>query len=215
MRRWLFTVSCLPFFALADQQAPIPAPDDDSIRLSSALNIPTPVFETKNYRFDGFYVGGEVGAAMPSSNMDESFDTGFDIMPKVGYQWDQFRFDITPMYISNGAAQSGVSALDLYVVTGNIYFDVPYSAIPINPRLTPVFGMGVGYFGTGDGSGGNQRPISGQWSYQAIGGLAYRLTLNWYINFTYHYLSWTNGSGSMNLFNFGADYHFGDQASPS
>lgn len=215
MRYWLCAVACLPLFAFADPlNLPSPQDEDDSIRLSSALNVPTPMLDTKNYRFDGFYVGGELGAAVPSSNMDESFATGFDVMPKVGYQWDLFRVDLTPMYINN-SGESGITTLNLYAITGNLYFDVPYSAIPINPRLTPVFGMGVGYFTTGPGTNGNQRPQGNQWAYQAIGGLMYRLTLNWYVNFTYHYLSWSEGSGSMNLFNFGVDYHFGDQTSPS
>lgn len=212
MRYWILAAACLPFFALADDQS---SPGNAPIVLSSALNIPTPIFETKNYRFNGFYIGAEAGAAMPSSNMDESFATGFDVIPKVGYQWSQFRFDLTPMYITNSGEQANVNRLNLYVLTGNLYFDLPYSAIPIDPCLTPVFGFGVGYLGTSSGAGGNQRPQENQWAYQAIGGLMYRLTLNWYINVTYHYLSWTSGSGSMNLFNAGIDYHFGDQTSPS
>ncbi len=208
----LFLVCLLSFLTLstfAAQTNQLPGPSQEEVRYSSALNIPTPTYQQKTYRFDGFYAGGNFGAAMPGGGMESNFNTGFDFVGQLGYQIQQARVELSPIYINNDG-KSGYQPVSLYALMLNGYYDFPYSAVPILPRLTPYIGAGAGFIRASKGQPSVNLPATQSvgWGFQAIGGLSYRITLNWYAQADYRFVTWPDRNGDVNLFNIGFTYHF-------
>jgi len=213
MRRllWVF-IFLFPIFSFSystDQNKMNQPYQSDDVKLSSNLNIPTPTFQVRNYRFNGFYIGFNAGVAAPGGKTFESeFATGADIVPQIGYQLGQGRIEFAPIFTFNDADMPTITNLFTYTMMFNGYYDFPYSAIPISPRLTPYLGIGMGWINETGGDNAQAGPNQTEWAYQFIIGTMYRLTLNWYIQVNYHLMGWPDRGGHFNFFNIGFTYHF-------
>lgn len=206
------TILFFPLLVWADQLAQgqnIRSYQSSAIKPSSNLNIPTPTFQVRNYRFDGFYIGMNAGVANPGEDrFRNEFNTGYDLNPQVGYQIGQGRIELSPIFTYNSAGKKTITTMKTYSIMLNGYYDFPYSAVPLSPRLTPYLGIGGGRMSESGARNAQTGPNGVEWTYQFIIGMMYRVTLNWYVQADYHLQGWPEHDGHFNLFNLGFTYHF-------
>jgi opacity protein-like surface antigen len=161
---------------------------------------------------NGWYVGGEAGwthladeparAAVPvvgPRSDNETWDNGFAIGARVGYEWGGWRVEEEFREQRNGAATfSGASASGsavAYAAMTNLIYDVVALDFGGFAPLTMHVGAGIGAVTVHEEvktTGFSSGVVTGadtEFGYQAIGGIEYPLTAEVALDLDYRYLA--------------------------
>src|SRR4249920_3976431 len=140
-----------------------------------------------------WYFGGEGGWTSLDSQsgrtnignfpVRSSFDTGYNIGARAGYEWGPWRFEEEFRYQQNGRTNFNVAGFNLgvngdrnaYAIMSNVIYD-----FSLGYPVTPHIGVGIGAVGLRDGvnlRNGASITNDTQWEfgYQAIAGVRYNI----------------------------------------
>lgn len=134
---------------------------------ATAADLDPPLDELS---YGGWYIRGDVGAALADVDNQTGSEDGFAIGGGLGYRFsDMFRADVTfdsALEFDFGAALG--NSVNAHSVTGNLYMDIPFSFI-----FRPYVGGGVGW-GTVDGGAFDDDGVA----VAGMAGLTYQLPSN-------------------------------------
>jgi OOP family OmpA-OmpF porin len=155
-----------------------------------------------------WYFGGEGGwtsldnqtgriAGLP---LRQSFNDGFNVGARAGYQWGPWRFEEEFRFQENDQSRLGIGPFnikseghrDAYAAMSNVIYD-----FTLGWPITPHIGVGVGAVGLHDGlgiSGIGTIASSTQWEfgYQGIAGVRYNINPSLAFDIDYRYLATTD-----------------------
>ena len=165
----------------------------------------------------GFYVGVEGGVNWLLSSRNYSFDTGYAVGAKIGYDFVGPRVEVEGVYRNNGARvpvsvlgqntfangstfgppTTTVSFTNTYTATGTIdqiavMANLLYDFIP-GATITPYIGGGAGIAFVTPSIPNSCSMCSTQFAYQAILGLSWNVSESIRINLDGRYFGTTNG----------------------
>lgn len=111
--------------------------------VATAADLDPPVQDpVEEYSYGGWYVRGDMGAAIAEVEDPTSSEEGFAIGGGLGYTFsDMFRADVTydaALEFDFGAALG--DSVNAHSVMGNLYFDLPFTIV-----FRPYLGAGVGW----------------------------------------------------------------------
>jgi outer membrane protein OmpA-like peptidoglycan-associated protein len=157
-----------------------------------------------------WYFGGEGGWTNLDSQsgrtnlgnfpVKTSFDTGFNVGARAGYEWGPWRFEEEFRYQQNGRTNVNIAGFNLgvngdrnaYAIMSNLIYD-----FSLGYPITPHIGAGIGAVGLREGV--NLRNSASvvdntQWEfgYQAIAGIRYNINPALAFDFDYRYLGTTD-----------------------
>jgi outer membrane protein OmpA-like peptidoglycan-associated protein len=178
-------------------------------------------------RADGFYIGGEAGwtqlddqtdsvSAAGAPSVKKSFDSGYALGARVGYEWGPWRFeeeyifhnaDIDKLSIGGVGVAGAHGSRDSHAFMTNVLYD-----FQVGWPITPHLGAGIGAVDVIEhtrvpriGAFSNGR--SWEFGYQAIAGARYNLSPQLAIDVDYRYFATTDPS--FKVIPTGATYHTG------
>lgn len=160
-----------------------------------------------------WYVGGEGGwtslespqtgsASSPLvSSLSESFNSGYNLGARAGYEWGQLRIEEEFRYqhdtvtsVTDGVVPKTVPASGTrtaYALMTNAIYDFNFGW-----PVTPHIGVGIGAVGQRDEwtvpTGRCDDAWDWEFGYQAIAGVRYNITPSWALDIDYRYLATTN-----------------------
>jgi outer membrane protein OmpA-like peptidoglycan-associated protein len=147
-----------------------------------------------------FYIGPEGGwtglegtrSSIAGFPINQSFNSGFNVGARAGYQWDTWRFEGEYSYRQNASnATAFGSRLNGTVDTNSFMANAIYD-FNLNWPLTPHIGVGVGAAElngniNGPNVGFQSRTSDAVFAYQAIAGIRYKFTPNLALDVDYRY----------------------------
>jgi outer membrane protein OmpA-like peptidoglycan-associated protein len=165
----------------------------------------------------GFYIGGEGGLNWLLNNNGNSYNTGYAVGGKLGYDFVGPRLELEGIYRSNYGSgfvtfPNGVvgytnGRIDQTSVMVNALYDFFPGA-----TITPYVGAGAGIAFVDPSLAGGCNMCSTQFAYQGIVGLGYNVDQNWRVDLDARYYATTN-TGSYQNSNvgvmLGVSYKFG------
>jgi opacity protein-like surface antigen len=137
--------------------------------------------------------------------INQSFNSGFNVGARAGYQWDPWRFEGEYSYRQNsGNATSLGTQLNASVHTNSLMANVIYD-FNLGWPLTPHIGMGLGAVQLdasvdGPSVGFHSKSSDVVFAYQAIAGVRYKFTPNLALDVDYRYRGTGNVSYTTNSF---------------
>lgn len=185
---------------------------------------------------DGWYTSAFGGFTYLPSNISvldasglyldgTSYNTGYNVGGRLGYQSHPLRYELEYTFLSAGLknfnvdtiVQSGVSgSSSANLLMANLYYDFP----DILPAISPFLGVGIGYAilqtslaSTAPLGTINFHLNENEFAYQGTAGLTYNFSENYAINLAYRYaaVSTDGNYGQVfqsHLLSSGLVYHF-------
>ncbi len=151
---------------------------------------------TPGTSFPGFYIGGEGGLNWLLNNGGNTYNTGFAVGGKVGYDFVGPRVELEGIYRNNQGSGfvpfgSGVAFTNGQINQTSVMANVLYDFFP-GATITPYVGAGAGIAFVDPSLAGGCTMCSTQFAYQGIIGLGYNVSQNWRVDLDGRYYGTTN-----------------------
>jgi outer membrane protein OmpA-like peptidoglycan-associated protein len=165
----------------------------------------------------GFYVGAEGGLNWLLNTNQNSFNTGYAVGGKVGYDFVGPRIELEGLYRNNQGNGfvpfgNGVGFVNGQINQVSVMANLLYDFAP-GATITPYIGAGAGIAFVDPSLSAGCTMCSTQFAYQGILGVAYNVDQNWRISLDGRYYGTTNGGMAYSNNNIGVmlglSYKFG------
>ena len=152
---------------------------------------------TPGQSFPGFYVGAEGGLNWLLNNGGNSYNTGYAVGGKIGYDFVGPRVELEGLYRNNqgnGVVPFGPGAafvngqINQISVMANVLYDFAPGAV-----ITPYVGAGAGIAFADPSLAGGCTMCSTQFAYQGILGLAWNIDQSFRVSLDGRYYGTTQG----------------------
>jgi outer membrane protein OmpA-like peptidoglycan-associated protein len=157
---------------------------------------------TPGTSFPGFYIGAEGGANWLLNSNSNTYNTGYAVGGKIGYDFVGPRVELEGMYRNNQGSGfvnfgSGVAFTGGQINQTAVMANILYDFFP-GAMLTPYIGAGAGIAFVDPSLAGGCTMCSTQFAYQGMIGLGYNVTQNWRVDLEGRYYGATNTGGFQN-----------------
>jgi len=154
---------------------------------------------------------GSINGINPLTNqpftlpLNQSFDSGFNVGARAGYEWDNWRFEGEYSYRQNASNATALGSRLNGTVSSNSFMANAIYDFNIGWPLTPHIGMGVGAVDlsgslNGPNIGFRSRTSDTVFGYQAIAGIRYKFTPNLALDVDYRYRGTSGVNYTTNTF---------------
>jgi OOP family OmpA-OmpF porin len=154
---------------------------------------------------------GSINGTNPVTNqpfsfpLNQSFNSGFNVGARAGYQWDAWRFEGEYSYRQNAANATALGSRLNGTVSSNSFMANALYDFNIGWPLTPHIGMGIGAVDlsgslNGPNTGFHSRTSDAVFGYQAIAGVRYKFTSNLALDVDYRYRGTSGVNYTTNAF---------------
>jgi OmpA-OmpF porin, OOP family len=141
---------------------------------------------------------GSINGTNPLTNqsvtfpLNQSFNSGFNVGARAGYQWNGWRFEGEYSYRQNAANATALGSRLNGTVDSNSFMANAIYDFDIGWPLTPHIGMGIGAVDlngslNGPNVGFRSKTSDAVFGYQAIAGIRYKFTPNLALDVDYRY----------------------------
>jgi OOP family OmpA-OmpF porin len=166
--------------------------------------------------FPGFYVGAEGGLNWLLNGNSNTYNTGYAVGGKVGYDFVGPRVELEGLYRNNQGSGfvpfgSGVAFTNGQINQTTVMANILYDFLP-GAMITPYVGAGAGIAFVDPSLAGGCTMCSTQFAYQGILGVSYNVTPNWRVDLDGRYYGATNTGAFQNnniSVMLGVSYKFG------
>ena len=169
--------------------------------------------------YPGIYIGAEGGLNWLLNSNSNTYNTGYAVGGKIGYDFVGPRVELEGLYRNNQGSGfvpfgSGVAFTNGQINQTTVMANVLYDFFP-GAMITPYVGAGAGIAFVDPSLAGGCTMCSTQFAYQGIIGVGYNVDQNWRVDLDGRYYGATNSGAYQNnniSVMLGVSYKFGQTA---